>query len=300
MRPPRTLVALTLLAFALVPSAAHGAVGVGIADQKPQMFSDARFQALGIKYARVNVRWDVLKDPAATAALDTWMNGAKATGARPLVTFDRSPLRRSYDPKPAELVGALKGLRMRYGVTEFSTWNEANINKRPEIVAKWYRALVKACPSCTILGTDLVDHGNMAGWAKRFVKAVGRKPAVKVWGLHNYVDANRRSTKTTKALLKAVKGRIWFTETGGIVARNNASTVAFPTSAPHAAEVTKFIFDKLARLSPRIERVYLYHWDTGGGADSWDSAFVGPDDATRPALEVLKGVLTGIATGARK
>ena len=88
MRPPRTLLALTLLAFALVPNAAQAAVGVGIADQKPEMFSDARFQELGIRYARVNVRWDVLKDPAATAALDTWMNGAKTTGARPLVTFD--------------------------------------------------------------------------------------------------------------------------------------------------------------------------------------------------------------------
>jgi hypothetical protein len=221
------------------------------------------------------------------------MAGAKATGARPLVTFDRAPGRTSYNPRPAELVAAMNGLRTRYGVTEFSAWNEANINKRPEIVAKWYRALVTACPSCTILGADLLDRDNIATWAKRFVKAAKKSP--KVWGLHNYIDANRKTTRTTKLLLKTVKGRIWFTETGGIVSRNNASTVQFPTSAPHAADVTKFIFDKLVKLSPRIQRVYLYHWDTGvGGGETWDSGFVGPDGAERPALEVLKGVLGGI------
>src|SRR3954453_11920108 len=268
MRPPRTLLALTLAACSLLPaSAAQAAVGVGIADQKSEMFADARFQALGIRYARINLRWDALRDPAATQALDTWMAGARTTGARPLVTFDRAPGRPSYNPTTAELAGALKGLRARYGVTEFSTWNEANINKRPEIVAKWYRALVKACPSCTILGTDLVDRDNMARWAKRFVKAARRSP--KVWGLHNYIDANRQTTRTTKTLLKAVKGKIWFTETGGVVSRNNASAVQFPASAPHAATVTQFIFDRLVRLSPRIQRVYLYHWDTGATAESW-------------------------------
>jgi hypothetical protein len=283
----------------MMPAAAHATVGIGIADNKPDMFSDLRYQALGVGHARIDLRWDVLSDAGATAALDAWMAGAHATGARPLVTFDRSPRRPSYNPTPAQMASALKGLRLRYPyLKDVSAWNEANINKRPAIVAKWWLALRKACPTCTVLGTDLLDRGNIASWAQRFVKAAGRTP--KVWGLHNYIDANRMSTRTTKLLLTSVGGNVWFTETGGIVRRANGSGVAFPTSATRAAKVTRFIFDKLAALSPRVQRVYLYHWDTGlDGAATWDSGFVGPDGEARPSLQVLQGVIARAAV-ARK
>jgi hypothetical protein len=317
----RPLLVLTLLLLGLAaPTAAQASVGVGIADNKADMFTDQRYQALGIRYARIDLRWDVLSDAGATAALDTWMAGAHATGAQPLVTFDRSPRRPAYNPTPAQMAAALKGLRARYPyLKDVSAWNEANINKRPEIVAKWYLALRKACPACTVLGADLLDRANIGGWATRFVKAARRTP--KVWGLHNYIDANRLSTKTTKLLLASVGGKVWFTETGGIVRRNNGSTVQFPTSAARAATVTRFIFDRLARLSPRIQRVYLYHWNTGLAAApaavadpadptaapvpavldvptaTWDSGFVGPDDAARPALDVLTALLRRTTAG---
>jgi hypothetical protein len=220
------------------------------------------------------------------------MAGARATGARPLVTFDRSPARPRYNPTPAQMAGALRGLRARYPfLSDFSTWNEANINKRPEIVARWYLALRRACPKCTLLGADLLDRDNIVKWAKTFVTSARRTP--KAWGLHNYIDANRMTTKTTRSLLRSVGGAVWFTETGGVVSRANGSTVRFPMSAARAANVTRFIFDKLVKLSPRIQRVYLYHWDTGlGGGATWDSGFVGPDGAERPALAVLRTILT--------
>ena len=283
---------LTLLVSALVaPAAAHASVGIGIADNKADMFGDARFQALHLGYARIDLRWDVLTDAGATAQLDAWMGGAKFDGVRPLVTFDRSPKRPSYNPTPQQLAGALKALRARYPfVKDFSSWNEANMNKKPEIVAKWWLALRKACPTCTVLATDLLDKANMIPWAQRFVVAAKRTP--KVWGLHNYVDANTMSTKTTKRLLAAVGGNVWLTETGGIVRRANKSKLVFPTGTARAAKVTRFIFDKLVKLSPRIQRVYLYHWDTGvGGGPTWDSGFVGPDGQARPALTVLQGVV---------
>jgi hypothetical protein len=291
----RLLLPLTLLLALLVPAVAHASVKVGIADNKADMFGDPRFQALHLGYARIDLRWDVLTDVAAAAQLDAWMKGALATGARPLITFDRSPRRPSYNPTPAQLAGAMKALRARYPfVKDFSSWNEANMNKKPEIVAKWYLALRQACPSCTVLATDLLDKANMVTWAQRFVKAAGRTP--KAWGLHNYVDANTLSTKTTKKLLAAVGGNVWLTETGGIVRRSNRSAVVFPTGTAHAAKVTKFIFDKLVKLSPRIQRVYLYHWDTGlAGGPTWDSGFVGPDGQARPALTTLQGVLARAA-----
>jgi hypothetical protein len=294
----RLLLGLTLLACTLLPAgAAQAAPLVGIADNKPTMFADPRYQALGLGHARIDLRWDVLRDPAATAQLDAWMAGARATGAQPLVTFDRSPRRPSYDPGPRELAGALRGLRRRYPfLHEVSTWNEANINKRPELVARWWRALRVACPTCTVLGADLLDRANVGSWAQRFVRAAGRTP--RVWGLHNYIDANRMTSATTRTLLRAVGGAVWFTETGGIVRRTNGSAVRFPTSKAHAAKVIRFIFDRLARVSPRIQRVYLYHWDTGlgeAGPATWDSGFVGPDGAPRPALAVLQGILARAA-----
>jgi hypothetical protein len=289
----RRLLVLTLLALAAVPAAAHAAtpLGIGIADNKADMFSDPRFQALRIGYARIDLRWDVLSDATATAQLDAWMNGARATGVRPLVTFDRSPKRISYNPTPKQLVSAMK---------DFSSWNEANMNKKPALVAKWWLALRRACPTCTVLATDLLDKPNMISWAQRFVAAAHRTP--KVWGLHNYVDANTLSTKTTKKLLASVGGAFWFTETGGIVKRANGSKLVFPTGTTRAAKVTRFIFDKLAKVSPRIQRIYLYHWDTGVGdvgAATWDSGFVGPDGQARPALNVLQGELGRIRRAAR-
>jgi len=296
MRPLRSLVlSIALLGLAL-PAAAHAKVAVGIADNKSDMFSDPRFAALGIRYVRLNIAYDALHDPALKPQVDRWMAGAQAAGARPLVTFDRSRRRTSYNPSAAQMAKSLKDFHQRYPfLTEFATWNEANINKRPETVARWWTAMRRACPSCTVLGADLLDRGNVATWARRFVKAAGRTPAV--WGLHNYNDANTQTTSGTRALLKAVKGRVWFTETGGVVSRRNGSAVKFPASAGRAAKATKFVFSTLAKLSPRVQRVYVYHWNTGAGdGGTWDSGLIGPDGQARPALAVLDGLL-GVKAG---
>jgi hypothetical protein len=294
----RTCTVLLLAVAALCAlggaSAAQAKVAIGIADNKSDMFTDPRFAALKVKYARVMVPYDAMHDAQLRTWLDGWMAGAKADGVKPLVTFDRSRKRTSHNPSAAQMAKSLKDLRRRYPfVKEFATWNEANINKRPETVARWWTAMRKACPTCTILGADLLDRGNVGTWAKRFVKAARRTP--KVWGLHNYVDANMLRTTGTRKLLASVKGAVWFTETGGVVSRNNGSVVKFPTGPSHAAKATKFVFTKLAKLSPRVQRAYIYHWNTGVGAKdddrTWDSGLIGPDDKPRPSLGVLQTLL---------
>jgi hypothetical protein len=296
MRRTLTVLLLAVLALAALggASAAQAKVAVGIADNKSDMFTDARFTGLKVKYGRVMVPYDAMHDYALRTWLDGWMAGARADGVRPLVTFDRSRKRTSHNPSAAQMATSLKDVRKRYPfVKEFATWNEANINKRPETVARWWTAMRKACPTCTVLGADLLDRGNVGTWAKRFVKAARRTP--KVWGLHNYVDANLGRTSGTRRLLGSVKGAVWFTETGGVVSRNNGSGVKFPTGATHAAQATRFVFSKLAKLSPRVQRAYIYHWNTGVGAKddhrTWDSGLIGPDDRPRPALAVLQGLL---------
>jgi hypothetical protein len=297
MRRIRPVLLLTLLALAALPAAgAHAKVAIGIADNKSDMFSDPRFAALHVKYVRIMVPYDAMHDYAARTWLDGWMAGAKASGVKPLVTFDRSTKRTSHNPSAAQMATSLKDVRKRYPfVKEFATWNEANINKRPETVARWWTAMRKACPTCTILGADLLDRANVGTWSKRFVKAAKRTP--KVWGLHNYTDANTLKTTGTRKLLGAVKGAVWFTETGGVVSRNNGSGIKFPTSATHAAKATKFVFSTLAKLSPRVQRVYLYHWNIGpGDGRTWDSGLIGPDGHGRPALAVVQGLL-GVKAG---
>jgi hypothetical protein len=300
MRRIPVLLFLLALTAAVVPAtAAQAKLAVGIADNKSDMFTDPRFTALKVKYVRVMVPYDAMHDFAQRTWLDGWMAGAKADGLTPLVTFDRSRKRTSHNPSAAQMATSLKDVRKRYPfVKEFATWNEANINKKPETVARWWLAMRKACPSCTILGTDLLDRNNVGTWAQRFVKAAKRTP--KVWGLHNYTDANTLKTAGTRKLLKAVKGAVWFTETGGVVSRNNGSGITFPTGATHAAKATKFVFSTLAKLSPRVQRAYLYHWNTGIGdvlttADdddrTWDSGLIGPDDQPRPSLAVLQTLL---------
>jgi hypothetical protein len=137
----------------------------------------------------------------------------------------------------------------------------------------------------------MVDRPNLARWVRDFIKTAHRQP--KVWGLHNYADANQYTPKATKAMLKAVKGKIWFTETGGVVKRRNGSNVQYTgESLTHAAKAINYIFTKLVRLSPRIQRVYVFHWN--GRNASWDSALISPNGTPRPAFAVLANLLRGL------
>src|SRR5262249_55416049 len=126
-------------------------------------------------------------------------------------------------------------------VTEYATWNEPNhcpqpACERPEMIAAYWRSLRRNCTTCTILAAEVLDQPNMVDWVNAFRRAARIEP--RYWGLHNYIDANRFLTSGTQALLGAVKGQIWFTETGGIVHRRHKKRVKnwipFPENAGHA------------------------------------------------------------------
>lgn len=153
-------------------------------------------------------------------------------------------------------------------------------------MAAYYAQMRRACPTCNVLAAELLDVPGMAGWAGAERRALGYEPGI--WGLHNYIGANRFQTASTQALLRATRGQVWFTETGGVVARHNHSAHDFPESAAHAAAVTRFIFDRLVRLSPRVTRVYVYQWNASPRRRTpWDSGLIGPHGAPRPAFWVV-------------
>jgi hypothetical protein len=294
--PTRLAALLVLLLAALAAAAPAHALTIGIADQKPDMFSDPRFQASGIQFARRAVAWDALSSPGQTAALDQWMDGARAAKVNPLISFTHSSVDRRMLPTPERLLYEFRRFRARYPwVTEFATWNEANhcgepTCHRPRLVAAYWRKLQQACPTCRILAAEVLDMPNMTSWVKAFRRAAKVEP--RYWGLHNYLDANRLRTTGTRRLLKASRGLIWFTETGGIVSRTNRHRVTFPESVSHAAKATRFLFNDLVPLSRRITRVYLYHWNSDPGPTTWDSGLIGPTGKPRPAFRVLERVLT--------
>jgi hypothetical protein len=288
------VLALTAALLALALPASAAALIVGIGDQHPGMFHDPRFQALGIRYSRLSIGWNVLQSRAETRALNTWLSAARADRVSPLISFQQSSLRGQHKrlPTPAQLAHQFRELHARYPwIKDFATWNEADYCgqptcHRPGLVAAYYRALRRSCPSCDVLGAELLDEPNMVAWVRGFQHALHGEPAI--WGLHNYIGANRLQSASTRALLGATRAQIWFTETAGLVARHNRSAHDFPESAKHAAQVTSFVFARLARLSPRIKRVYLYQWQAGAERhEPWDSALIAANGVPRPAFGVL-------------
>ena len=93
----------------------------------------------------------------------------------------------------------------------------------------------------------MLDSLAMPRWVKQVEKAA--KHRIGIWAIHNYIDANRFRTSGTRSLLRATKAKIWFTETGGLVRRDNGSKIEFADSPKHAVQATRWVL-KLARLEP--------------------------------------------------
>jgi hypothetical protein len=297
--------ALLLVALLLVLApAASAAPAIGIGEQKPGMFEDARWQRLGVRDARFITPWDTLRDERQLEKLDTWMEAARAAGARVLLGFDRSlrsrKLRRTL-PTDWQFAREFRRMRARYpDVRDWITWNEANhplqpTANRPRRVASYHGIMVRNCRGCRIVGADVLDIRSMSSWVRRFARYTTETP--RIWGLHNYGDTNQLKSTGTRTLLRVTRrGQIWFTEAGGLVVRREyaGATVKreFRYSQRHAARATKHVF-RLACLSRRIRRVYLYHWQAPPVVTNWDSAFLGPRGGVRPAYRTLRRQLAG-------
>jgi polysaccharide biosynthesis protein PslG len=192
-------------------------------------------------------------------------------------------------------------VRERYPfLRDFSAWNEANhssqpTSKKPALAARYYNAMRRDCRGCTVVAADVLDSKDMLTWVKKFKK---HAKSARIWGLHNYKDAND-ATGTTKTLLRAVKGQIWLTETGGILRLKPAdgSRGGRKHTKGEQAKAVKRVYT-IAKSSRRIARVYFYEWAKKKG-NRWDSAFVERNGALRPSYHALKrGMRSGGATGA--
>ena len=145
------------------------------------------------------------------------------------------------------------------------------------------------CRGCRVVAADVLVDTRVGRWLRRFRAAARYRP--RIWGLHNYADANRFRSSGTREALRAVRGEVWFTETGGLVERRNERRLVWPRSSARAARATEQVF-RLARLSSRVRRVYLYQWDpaefSASAEKTWDSALMDAEGQPRPAYHVLR------------
>jgi hypothetical protein len=288
------LVLLVLPAAARAQQPPH--VRVGISEQSPDLFEDARFHSTGIRDARLLVPWDVVKIggwPLQSA--DVWLARAHRDGVEPLISFGHSisPRRPHRLPTVRQYTAAVKAFRARYPwVRQFSTWNEANLGSKqptgrhPRRTAVFYRALKKQCRGCKVVAVELLVTSNWRMW--RWIRAFRHRagPGRLIFGLHNYPDVTRLRSRGTRRFAQRVRNaELWVTETGGIVRHRN-----FDYDEGRAARAVRHAF-RLVSAIPRVSRIYIYNWRYDGN-ERWDSGLISREGVERRAYFELVNALS--------
>ena len=241
-----TLAALLALALA---APARATLRVGLADSDSATFSDPAYAALRVHDVRAVVPYDVALTPATAGTpagdrrieFDHWVDGARATGARPLATYPT--------------------------VRDLAPWNEPNFRddtvnpfvRAPAAAARLWRTLHAACRGCRVAAGEFAGIAGDSAYIIAYRRALGRaRPAI--WSFHAHADANAfeagtdRSAPATRFFLRALPGRLWIDEAGAYF-RDAAGTVRGDIAQRDATSLLL----GLARLSHRIERLYYYN-----------------------------------------
>ncbi len=305
MRLRRPLLAsIVVLAVLGGAPAASQAYITGIGDNNPNMFASPAYQALNTRITRYVAPYNIADTPTDLAAVKIWLKAASDSGIQPLIAFYHARGRAgTHMPSVAAYTKEIKKFfKLFPAVKYFTPWNEAN---RGNVVvsggasfhsptatqaAQYYLALRSACHGCKIVGLDVLDGqkiGPTISYIRAFQRAAGgRLPSI--WGLHNYSDTNRYRSTGTKAVLAAVKGQVWLTETGGLVQFGGA----FPFNLTRAKKAIDYMF-KLAASNRRIARLYIYNWYGGDASTRFDAGLVDAFGVPRPAYFAVRLKLTG-------
>ncbi len=265
---------------------------VGIGEQRAVMFSDSRFHDLGIDKARIVVAYDATRVKFERELMDLWLAEARRAGVEPFVTFGHSRVHPDKLPSVAEFRATFRAFRARYpDVRVYAAWNEINhdgqpTHDHPERAAEYYNVVKAECRGCLVVAGDVLDQPGMARYLRRYRSHVDGQP--QAWGLHNYTDSNRFRSSGLRAMLGAVRGEIWLTETGGLV----QLAERLPRDEQRAARAVAYTF-RLARKHPRVTRLYLYNWTGGDAKARFDSGLIAPDGTARPSYDALKEALAG-------
>jgi hypothetical protein len=305
--------------LAAAPAAAKSAIKVGIADQSPEMFAAPEFRALKIKRTRYFAPADVMQDAAERAKARAFVTAARAAGVSTLLHVSTSDLRSKRGPVVSTTayrrnVGKLVVYFRKLGVKDFGAWNEVNhktqetwnrVGNTVSYFKSMYSAVHGRCPTCSIVGLDVLDQIGVEKYIASFYKRLDARwrARVKVVGIHNYSDVNRgRSTGTAKIIRSVRKynkrTKFWFTETGALASFGRA----FRYSESRQALRIRNMFTYATRYRPQgVERVYSYNWfgiENGtscGARCRFDAGLVDPDGTPRPVYAVLEAKLANFS-----
>jgi hypothetical protein len=298
-----SVAALAACGLAAGSGRAEAAVLVGVADQSPAMFSQPLFTQLQVKRSRIFPPWNVALQRGHARDLDAWLNTARAARIEPLISFSQSvgsrcPRKPCKLPTVREFTRAFRAFRRRWpSVRVVSPWNEANHRsqptfKNPKRAAQYYNVVRKLCRGCKIVAADVIDERNMERWLSVFRRTAIRP---RLWGLHNYKDTNPRRGQQfggTRRLVKAVRGQIWLTETGGLArfVLPGGGTL-FPFSLSRQDRAIKRMFSLAKRYRSRIKRLYIYNWFGQTRTNRFDAGLVNPNGSARPAYNTVRRML---------
>jgi hypothetical protein len=272
----------------------------GIGDEQTEMFSDPHWQQLHTRISRYIAPYDVAYDSEDLAHATEWIHEAEAEHQQILIAFYHSERTPTKMPSLAIYQRDVKRFMQLFPeIKQYQPWNEANRGNvahmfdSPTAVAsaQYYQVLKRACHSCTIVGLDILDQANVYPtlvYIAQFKAEIRRLETVmpSVWGLHNYSDTNRDSTMRTRAVLAAVPGQVWLTETGGIVKFGPSFPNNNGSGLKRAASALSFMF-KIAASNPRITRLYIFQWTGSTASARFDAGLTDAHYKPRPGYLVV-------------
>jgi hypothetical protein len=280
----------------------------GIGDQQTEMFTNPLWTQLHTKIARYIAPYDAAVRPYSLQLAREWITAAEADHQQVLVAFYHS----EYTPTKMPSVAVYqrdvqKFIKLFPHVRQYQPWNEANRGTIVEVVkgkrhialvspsalqsAQYYRALKLVCKGCTVVGLDVLDAPVVTPtleYIAEFKHDIARLKTVmpSIWGLHNYSDTNRLQSTRTKAILAAVPGQVWLTETGGIVQFGSDFPNKKGSGLTRAAKALSYMF-KIAASSSRIKRLYIYDWTGGYASTRFDAGLMNAKYEPRPGYVVV-------------
>jgi hypothetical protein len=291
-----------------VPATAEAKYSVGIGEQSAAVFDSATWQSAKLKRIRIMVPWDYASIPANHAEVTNWLSRARAAKQDVLVAFTArrgcyslgkySKKKACRAPSVAAYRKAFRGFDKQFPwVKTYSVWNEINhksqpVYSNPKRAAQYYNALRADCVSrkCRVMAADLLDTSNMLSYLRKFKRYANGTP--KLWGLHNYQDVNRFTSSDTQALLRNVRGEVWWTETGGIAGFSKQ----FKYDLARQKRATKWMFKLADRYTKsragqaKMTRLFVYSWFgvPRTAENLFDAGLVNPNGSPRPAYSVFK------------
>lgn len=299
-------VAVSLLGL---PASSHAYL-VGVADEQAAMFANPYYTKLiaresaGRRISRYIAPYDLAdgrrRNVAFLNEFINWYRHAQADHVQMLVAFYHSELSPTRLPSVQTYRRDVGRFIRRYpAVRAWQPWNEANrgdirhvlASPSPSASARYYQALRAVCHRCTIVGLDILDQNNVRPtltYLARFKADLRRLhvAAPRLWGLHNYSDTNRFSSKRTKAVLRAVPGQVWLTETGGIVKFGRAFPNRRGSGNRRAVNALKEMF-RIAGSYRRITRLYIFQWSGATSRARFDAGLLDPHGVPRPGYVVV-------------